>query len=499
LTKGQRAFDPTDLEARLRKGQRQVAAGKYADALTTLGPAVRARPTSASAHYWLARAYFFLGEIGRATTHLRKSLRSRYTSRTLEFLATIAPFDPAFDHRAVKKHRTALYAQLAASATGSRVLANRIATRKVLRIGYVSSFFQDENWMKPVWALIDHHDRRRVQVHLFSDAPRSAVAHLEHVRRPVRFHDISRYDNPGAARLIARKKIDVLVDLNGFSNRRRLPLYVMKPAPVLVAWFNVLGTTGMPTFDAVIGDEWVAADGEERWFVEPIVRLPMSHLAFTVDYPVPDVRPAPCLRNECVTFGCLTSMYKLNPSTIDAWSEILRRAPRSRLVLANATLDDEGNRAHLSRRFAAVGIDAERVTLFGGETHRAFLGHYDSIDLALDTFPYGCGTTAIEALWQGVPLLTIVGDRWIARQGVSILTSAGLDRFICRDVDSYIDAAVQWATSARAPAVLNTLRTTMRKRLTASGVCDCSRFAKCMEGVYRDLWTSARRLESRPT
>jgi protein O-GlcNAc transferase len=497
LTRSQRPFDTTDLGTRLRKGQRQVTAGKYADALVTLGPAVSARPTSASAHYWLARACFFLGEIGRATTHLRKSLRCRHNARTLEFLATIAPFDPAFDHRAVKKYRTALSAALAASSTRSPVVANGSPARKVLRIGYVSSFFQDENWMKSVWALIDHHDRRRVQVHLFSDAPRSAVAHLSHGRRPVRFHDMSRRDNAGAARLIAQNRIDVLVDLNGFSSRKRLPLYAIKPAPVLVAWFNVLGTTGMPTFDAVIGDDWVAPDGEEMWFVEPIVRLPMSYLTFTVNYPVPDVQTAPCLRNGFVTFGCLTSMYKLNPPTIDAWSEILRRAPGSRLLLANATLDDEGNRAHLSRRFAASGIGAERVTLFGGETHRTFLEHYDAIDLALDTFPYGCGTTAIEALWQGVPMLTVAGDRWIARQGESILRSAGLGRFIHRDVDSYVDAAVRWATSANTPAVLNTLRTTMRKRLRASPACDGSRLAGCMEAVYRDLWATARRLESR--
>jgi predicted O-linked N-acetylglucosamine transferase (SPINDLY family) len=497
LTRSERAAAGPGV--RLRKGQRQVTAGKYADALTTLGAAVSARPNSASAHYWLARAFFFLGEIGRATAHLRKSLRSTYNVRALEFLATIAPFDSAFDHRAVKKYRTALYTQLAASSTGSRVLANGIATRKVLRIGYVSSFFQDENWMKPVWALIDHHDRQRVQVHLFSDAPRSAVAHLNHRRRPVCFHDMSRHDNAGAARLIAQNRIDVLVDLNGFSNRRRLPLYVIKPAPVLVAWFNVLGTTGMPTFDAVIGDEWVAPDGEERWFVEPIVRLPMSNQTFAVTYPVPDVHSAPCLRNGFVTFGCLTSMYKLNPQTIHAWSEILRRAPQSRLVLANATLDDEGNRAHLSRRFAALGIGADRLTLFGGEAHRTFLEHYEAIDLALDTFPYGCGTTAIEALWQGVPMLTVAGDRWIARQGVSILSSAGLDQFIHRDVDAYIDAAVRWATSANTPAVLNRLRTRMRKRLKASAVCDGSRLAGCMEAVYRDLWTSVRRLESRLT
>ena len=345
--------------------------------------------------------------------------------------------------------------------------------------------------MKPVWGLLGHHDRRRVDVHLFSDAPRSILAGRRVAIDRVQFHDISRSDNTRAARLIARNRIDILVDLNGYSKRSRLPLWVSKPAPVLVAWFNVFATSGMRCFDAIIGDEWVIPRNEERWYVERVVRLPISCLTFEVPSNAPALQQPPCMRNGFVTFGSLASLYKLNALTIAAWAEVLRRCPGSRLVLGNALLGEDGNRSHLTARFRELGIGAERLTLLGPAPHRDFLKYYDLIDLALDPFPYSGGTTTMEALWQGVPVLTSGGDRWIARTTASILMNAGLGRFVNADVAAYVDQAVGWGTSATVAGRLSALRTTMRSRLKRSPVCDCAKFARCMEDAYRGLWQSA--------
>lgn len=472
--------------ALLRRGRRDLKAGKHADALATLTAAVDANPKSASAHYHLARAHFYLGEIERATSALRRALRGGAHFKALEFLATIAAFDPALDHAAVLRCRQALYTAIRKRCGTIRRPRLEVSGRRILKIGYVSSFFQDENWMKPVWGLIDHHDRRRVEIHLFSDAPRSAVGRRFTSRRD-RFHDISKHDNSRAARLIASQRIDVLVDLNGYSARRRLPLFVLKPAPVVAAWFNVFGTTGMPCFDAVIGDEWVIREHEERWYVEEVFRLPVSNQTFQVDYAVPDVQPPPCLRQGFVTFGCLTSLYKLNRETLSAWAAILRRCRRSRLIVGSALLESEGNRAHTLRRFSDLGVPADRITLRGPAPHQEFLRNYDSIDIALDTFPYGGGTTTIEAIWQGVPVLTSDGDRWVARQGVSILTNAGLDQFIHQDVAAYVEAAVRWGNAPDTPAKLSALRRTMRARVGRSSICQCSGLARAVEDVYSTL------------
>ncbi len=327
----------------LRRARRDLKADRHADAIAALTAAVDANPKSASAHYHLARAHFFLGEIEHATRALRRALRLGAHFKALEFLATIAAFDPALDHAAVLRCRQALYTAIRKRCGTIRRHRPDVSVsgRRILKVGYVSSFFQEDNWMKPVWGLIDHHDRRRFEIHLFSDAPRSAIRHRFTSRRD-RFHDISKHDNARAARLIANQRIDILVDLNGYSTRSRLPLFVLKPAPVVAAWFNIFGTTGMPCFDAIIGDEWLIREHEERWYVEEVFRLPVSCLTFQVGYAVPDVQPPPCLRQGFVTFGCLTALYKLNRETLAAWAAILRRCRDSRLILANARAGERG-------------------------------------------------------------------------------------------------------------------------------------------------------------
>jgi len=312
----------------------------------------------------------------------------------------------------------------------------------------------------------------------------------------IRFHDISRLDNERAARLIAKNEIDVLVDLNGFSALKRLPLYLKRPAPVLVAWFNIFASSGMRCFDVVIGDEWVVRGEEERWFVEKVVKLPMSYLTFEVNYPVPAVQEPPCLRNGFITFGSLASLYKINGTVIGAWAEILRRCPTSRLVLRNATLKYQSDREHTLNRFVACGISEDRVTLLGPGTHYSFLRQYGSIDIALDTFPYNGGTTTTEAIWQGVPVLTFCGDRWISRTSASILSNAGLKQFVSKNVEDYIEKAVRLGSSPKVPLELRELRLTMRARLGNSPVCDCARFAELMEGVYRSEYEALRKESS---
>lgn len=461
--------------------------------MRTLRAVVDANPENATARHDLSRAYYALGEVERATRELRRALRIRNDLRTLRFLATIAAFDPRLSPRAVLRYRTRLHEALRVRCA-ERISAPRSpAARAVLRVGYLSSFFSEENWMKSVWCLVDHHDRRRVEVHLFSDCARSRIAHLaaRGRRRQLRVHDISRHDNDRAARAIARSGVDVLVDLNGFSRSARLPLFVMKPAPVQVAWFNVLGTLGMPTFDALVGDPWVARDGDERFYAEPIMRLPVCNQTFDVTYPTPDVQPPPCLENGHVTFGSLAPMYKLDRQTLRAWAAILRRCPTSRLLLANSDLSDAGNRTYLAARFARLGVETDRLTLRGGAPHRAFLENYDGVDIALDTLVYGGGTTTIEAIWQGVPVIACGGDRWVSRQAVSILTYAGLQRFVHPDPESYVDAAVAWARSPTTPNVLKRLRSSLRSRLKKSAVCDCAGLARRMEDIYRRLHESA--------
>jgi protein O-GlcNAc transferase len=243
-----------------------------------------------------------------------------------------------------------------------------------------------------------------------------------------------------------------------------------------MGWFNMFATTGMASYDCLIGDAEVVPAGEERFYRERIVRVPGSYLTFEVGYPVPDVVTPPCLATGAVTFGCLAPLYKITPDVVETWCRILAEVPESVLVLKAAAfaLEDE-------RRFVRERFPEGRVRLEGPSEHFEFLQAYDQIDIALDTFPYNGGTTTTEAIWQGVPVVTFRGDRWVARTSASILRAGGLGEFVRRDVDDYVACAVEWS---QAPTKLGDLRATMRARLARSPVCDTPGFARNMERLY---------------
>lgn len=183
--------------------------------------------------------------------------------------------------------------------------------------------------MKPVWALINRHDREQFQIELFSDGSLDQIEHgYRHDPRD-RFHDLSDLSNDSAADLIAAQKLDILVDLNGYSKMSRLPLYISRPAPIIVGWFNMYATSGLGCFDYLIGDEHVIQKSEEPHYTERVLRVPHSYLTFEVDHPVPDVLEPPVIASEQLTIGCLASQYKITDQVIKTWGGILNASPRT--------------------------------------------------------------------------------------------------------------------------------------------------------------------------
>lgn len=246
----------------------------------------------------------------------------------------------------------------------------------------------------------------------------------------------------------------------------------------------MFATSGFPAFDYIVGDKHVLLPEEEQFYVEGALRLPCSYLTFQVDYPVPDVATSPCLITGRFTFGSLVSQYKITPPVIDAWSEILKKSNGSQLVLANADLNSPHNRYYVQDQFQSRDVAADQLLFLPPADHEAFLKYYDQIDLALDAFPYNGGTTTMEAIWQGVPVLTKKGDRWAARTSQSLLFECHLSDFVATDLSGYIDQAVGWATNKSAWQKLSTLRNTMRARLRVSSVCDCELLTREMEKLY---------------
>jgi protein O-GlcNAc transferase len=467
----------------------------YGEAAGCLRRAIALRPDLADWRFNLGKALFELGEVDEAVECYRRILDSGEPTLRAEALLRIACIIPgaaSADNAAVLESRRAWAAtETTASARESR---DRPAPARAdkLRIGYVSAFFGDRNWMKPVWGAVNHHDRARFEIHFFVDGkPPSAESGYrdaadDHV------HTVTGATNDGLADYIARFGIDILVDLNGYSFPRRLGLFLRRPAPVIVGWFNMFATTGIDGFDYIIGDDAVIPAAEERFYSERVLRVPGSYLAFSVLYPVPDVTPPPVLAGGTITFGCFCSQYKITEDTIELWSAILRGAPQTRLLLKNRALGDASSQAALHERLARRGVDPARVIADGPSEHYAYLAAYDRVDIALDTFPYSGGTTTMEALWQGVPVLTFDGDRWAARTSLSLLRAAGLDAWCLPDRDAFVARAISLANAPTTPNALTELRATLRDRLTRAPVCDSAGLCRALEGLYETVASGAR-------
>ena len=456
---------------------------EFATALACFRKALEIHPDWPEAQHNLGQVLFKLGQVDEALDLFRSAAAGGDPALPEAAIAVIIPGSPASDNQAILDARRT-WAERHLPKTAGHSSSHARTGGQPLRIGYVSSFFQDHNWMKPVWGLINQHDRRRFAIHLFSDAPASKIQHGYRADPQDRFYDTTALSNESLAEQIEHAKIDLLIDLNGYSTMPRLPLFALRPAPLVVGWFNMYATTGIPSYDYLIGDYVVIPLEEEKFYCEKIARVPGSYLTFEVTYPVPDVTGSPCLANGAITFGCLASQYKITDEVIEAWSRILQQAPNSSLILRNGALGSPATRQFVQELFERHQVPPERVRLYGPSDHYQFLETYGAIDIALDTFPYNGGTTTSEAIWQGVPVVTFYGDRWVSRTSASILRAAGLSEFVGRGLEDYIALAVRLANS---PGSLADLRRNMRSRLSASAVCDTQSFARNMERLYTEI------------
>jgi protein O-GlcNAc transferase len=460
---------------------------QYVPAVASFREALQLHPNWLEAEHNLGRALYELGQADEAMSHFRKCIDNGLgLSRAMA--ALIAPGVPSEDNDtilALRQNWAKCDLPEVRLAEASR--PHRENFVRPIRLGYVSSFFHRENWMKPVWGLINQHDRSAFQINLFSSAPASAINTGYRPYPNDTFHDIRKLSNEDLYDLIRKLEIDILVDLNSYSDLSRLPLFALKPAPALVAWFNLYATSGMTCFDYLVGDNEVIPAKEEGYYTERILKVPGSYLPFRVDYPVPDVVDPPCLTNGKVTFGALASQIKITTEVVEAWCSILSRCPGSMLVVRNGALESATTREFVYSLFFRNGISRDRVRLRGSAPHFEFLRTYEEIDIALDTFPYNGGTTTTEAIWQGVPVVTFWGDRWVSRTSASILRAGGLGEFVRSNIGDYISFAAELANSAETPRLLTMLRRGMRAQLMSSPLCDTVSFARTIETFYKGI------------
>jgi predicted O-linked N-acetylglucosamine transferase (SPINDLY family)/ADP-heptose:LPS heptosyltransferase len=369
---------------------------------------------------------------------------------------------------------------------GARFLNAPDATRR-LRVGCVSSDFRHHSVAFFFEALLAAHDKGAVEIFLYSnDARADAVtqrlnALADHV---VPIHGLA--DDIAAAR-IREHGIDILVDLAGHTAGGRVMLFARKPAPVQVSWLGYPATTGLKSVDYRLTDAVADPPGEsDRLYTERPVRLAHGFLCYRPPADAGAVAPLPARSAGHVTFGSFNNLAKLSPRTIALWAQILGEVPSARLLLKATQFKDADTRERCRAAFVAAGVTAERIDIVPPVRETAeHLALYGRVDIALDPLVYNGATTTCEALWMGIPVVTLRGDRHAARVGASILTAVGLETLIAPTPDDYRAIAARLAGEIDA---LAEVRAGLRERMRASPLCDAPGFAREVEAAFRAMW-----------
>lgn len=480
-------LEPQRPEAHNILGHTLLAAGRSGEAEAALNEALRQRPRFAPAHDNLGRLCRAAGRLPEAVAHYQAALAAQPNPNThsnllfaLNFLPDLTPDVIFAEHR--RWH--ALYA--AALTQTAPLPAPRSTAGRRLRVGYLSPDFNHHAVAYFIEPVLAAHDRARVEIFCYANvpAPDRFTARLRGLAE--HWRDLARLDDEAAAALIRADDLDLLVDLAGHSAGHRLLVLARRPAPIQATWIGYPNTTGLDALDYRITDAASDPLGKtEAFHSEKLVRLPTTFSCYRPDDDAPAVNELPATVPGAVTFGCFNQLAKVTPAVIALWARLLTELPAARLFLKSRGLGDPALAARVRSLFAAVGVAPERLTLNGDELSvRDHLNLYHGIDLALDPFPYNGTTTTCEALWMGVPVVTLAGSTHVARVGVSLLTHTGLPEWIATTPDDYLSVA---AAAARDLPRLAELRRSLRERLRTSPLCDAIAFTRGLEAAYTTI------------
>ena len=309
------------------------------------------------------------------------------------------------------------------------------------------------------------------------------------------WHNIADVRDMDARRLIEANGIDILIDLSGHTSGNRLPLFALRPAPVQVTWLGYWASTGLPAIDFVLSDLISLPPAQRHHFTESVCYVPDTRLCFSMpdEGEAPSVTPPPAMTRGYVTFGSFQRLTKLNDRVLALWSRVLCAVPGARLRIQAAQLGNSSDRERLLNRLTAAGIVAAHVDLVSAVPHADYLAAYSHVDIVLDTFPHSGATTTCEALWMGVPTITLMGDTMLSRQGASLLQCAGLEGWVAASEEEFIARAVQHSGDLKSLALL---RSGLRRQVVASALFDSIQFAAHFQQALRRMWHTMQQTET---
>jgi predicted O-linked N-acetylglucosamine transferase (SPINDLY family) len=463
------------------------ALGKPDDAQASYERAVGIDPDHLGALTNLANAYKDQGRASEAIASYRKALASRPDDAPVHSNLLLAlQYQPGADPREILAEARRYARQHAEPLAGAiEPHPTRPPAGRRLRIGYVSPDFREHpvvSFLEPILAARDH---RHFEIFCYADVAQPDAT----TRRLQGYTDCWRslvgLSDAQAAGVIRQDDVDILVDLAGHTGGNRLLAFARRPAPIQVSYLGYLGTTGLSAMDYSITDAHADPPGlSEEHYQEQLIRLPKCGFCYAPG-PAPEVNPKlPARESRQVTFACLNNLAKVSDEVLAVWSRVLASVPGSRLLLRTGAGRSAEER--ICDILARHGISPDRLGLAGRTATRFdYLELYHAVDIALDPFPYNGVTTTCDALWMGVPVISLAGRMSVSRQGVRFLRNVGLDELLAETSEDYVRIASELAGDL---SRLAALRAALRERMSRSPLMDAHRLTRDLEAAYRAMW-----------
>ncbi len=488
--------DPGFVDLHYFLGNIELQQVRLQEALTSYRQALEIQPDYAAVHSNVAQVLLNLCEFDGAAEAARKALA---INPSMHFARSNLLMTLSCDARCSPEEYLAearRYGEVLASETGHGAAKPPHARRpgaaspaeRRLKVGFVSGDLHNH----PVGYFLEN-----VLAHWDDGLELEAIAYSNHPAQDdmtarlkalfTDWRDIWGRDDESVARLIDMDGIDILVDLSGHTAENRLPLFARRPAAIQVTWLGYWASTGVATMDHLLADPISVPPEHRAHFTETLWYLPDTRLCFTppAGPGVPDVSSPPALQRGRITFGSFQRLTKLNEGTLRLWARVLNAVPGSQLRLQSTQMKDPEARAQLLQRLTAVGVPEQQVELALPGTRMEYLAAHAQVDILLDTFPHTGATTTCEALWMGVPTLTLAGATMLARQGASLLGAVGLADWVAADEGDYVDRAVRHSEDIEA---LARLRKGLRRQVADSPLFDAPRFAAHLQTAFRDMY-----------
>jgi protein O-GlcNAc transferase len=502
------ALDPTLSIAQANLGHALLAAGRLVEAAESFALLLKQNATNADAWHGMAMAQRALGNLGAGLAAIEKALRRQPQNGSMlgnqglmrlevgDYEAAIESFSAAAStepettshacnalmamaYQPAYSVETVVRAAIDWSAGLERVTprrkVNNVKSGSTIRVGIVSA----DLWQHPVgWlgaqALL-HLDSRQFSVLAFDTGSRPDRLNAM-FRAGMTWRDVAGWSDAAIADQIEADGVDLLIDLAGHTSGGRPRLFAHKPVLHQASWLGHVGTTGLSTIDVALMDDWHAPEGSDGQFSESLVRLEGGRFAYS---PPPEA-PEPIRVSGPVTFASFHSLAKLNVSVAALWGSLMEAVPGSRLLIKRAGLQEPWLRKRVISLFEKVGVDPARLILEPPSDHRTMLGTYAQADVALDPFPFCGGATTAEALWMGVPVITLAGQAPASRQSLAMLSAIGRSEWIAYDEQSYIQAAI-------AALGQTETRAELRELVASSPLGSNIRLARSLEAAFAEI------------